>query len=505
MTSKLIPVDEFDYVVFGGTGDLARRKLIPSLFHRCVDGQILGNSRIVGVSRAAMSGEDFRQFASDALDRSIVGNNAKTSDQTSGADDEEYQSRKQEFLKRLHYIQVDVLSDAGWPQLAQLLGNEDRLRAYYLAVGPSLFGAIAERLHSNGLIREHSRLVIEKPIGHDLVSARELNQTVGRYFDENQIYRIDHYLGKETVQNLMALRFANALYEPLWNSAHIDHVQITVAESIGVEGRGGYYDKSGAIRDMVQNHLLQLLCLVAMEPPASNDADSVRDEKLKVLRSLEPITASNVEQLTVRGQYGSGAIHGQPVVGYLDEIEGGESSTESFVAIKAEIANWRWAGVPFYLRTGKRLAEQVSEISIQFKPAPHNIFPEGVAQLKANRLVIRLQPDEGVKQWIMIKDPGPGGMRLRHIALDMSFAEEFEARSIDAYERLLLDVIRGNATLFMRRDEVEAAWKWIDPIISGWEENNQKIHKYTAGTWGPTASIALIERNHRTWHEDVDN
>ncbi len=495
MTSRIIPVDEFDYVVFGGTGDLSRRKLIPSLFYRCADGQIIGDSRIVGVSRSKMSDDDYRNFASDALDKSI--------DLASFVGD--YKVQKAKFLERLHYVKIDATADEDWQVLTKLLGNEDRLRAYYLAVGPSLFGDIAKRLHSNGLIREHSRLVIEKPIGNDLKSAHDLNETVGKYFKENQIYRIDHYLGKETVQNLMALRFANALYEPLWNSAHIDHVQITVAEHIGVEGRGDYYNKSGAIRDMVQNHLLQLLCLVAMEPPASNDADSVRDEKLKVLRSLEPITAENVEQLTVRGQYGSGAIAGQPVNAFLEEIEGGTSSTETFVAIKAEIANWRWAGVPFYLRTGKRLAERISEISIQFKPAPHNIFPDEFVRLKANRLVIRLQPDEGVKQWIMIKDPGPGGMRLRHVPLDMSFAEEFEARSIDAYERLLLDVIRGNATLFMRRDEVEAAWKWIDPIISGWQENNQKIHKYTSGTWGPTASIALIERNHRTWHEDVDD
>lgn len=490
MTSKIIPVDEFDYVVFGGTGDLAQRKLIPSLFHRCKDGQIIGNSRIIGASRSKMSSEEYRQFASDALDRAI-------------GSEEFSQDHLQDFLGRLHYVQVDAHSDEGWSQLAELLGEEDRLRAYYLAVGPSIFGDIAERLHSNGLIREQSRLVIEKPIGHDLETAVALNETVGKYFKENQIYRIDHYLGKETVQNLMALRFANALYEPLWNSAHIDHVQITVAENLGVGERAGYYDNSGAIRDMVQNHMLQLLCLVAMEPPASNDADSVRDEKLKVLRSLKPIVGNDVANVTVRGQYGSGAIAGQPVPGYLEELEGGKSKTETFVAIKAEIANWRWAGVPFYLRTGKRLAERVSEISIQFKPAPHNIFPDQDAGLRANRLVIRLQPDEGVRQWIMIKDPGPGGMRLRHVPLDMSFAEEFDARSIDAYERLLLDVIRGNATLFMRRDEVEAAWKWIDPIISGWEEGTQKIHKYTAGSWGPAASIALIERDGRTWHEDV--
>lgn len=492
MTSRIIPVDEFDYVMFGGTGDLARRKLIPALFHRCQDGQIVGNSRIIGASRTKMSDTQFREFASKALDNTI---------DTENIDD----THRKNFLARLHYVQIDARSSQGWLELKKILGDEDRLRAYYLAVGPSLFGDIAQRLHSNGLIREHSRLVIEKPIGHDLHSAIELNEAVGVHFKENQIFRIDHYLGKETVQNLMALRFANALYEPVWNSTHIDHVQITAAENIGVGTRGNYYDKSGALRDMVQNHLLQLLCLVAMEPPASDDADSVRDEKLKVLRSLKPIDTSNVDELTVRAQYVSGVVDGQPVAGYLDEIDGEQSDTETFVAIKARIANWRWAGVPFYLRTGKRLAQRVSEITIQFKPAPHNIFPNEGKHLQANRLVIRLQPDEGVKQWIMIKDPGPGGMRLRHVPLDMSFAEEFEARSIDAYERLLLDVIRGNATLFMRRDEVEAAWKWVDPIISGWQENADNIPKYTAGTWGPATSAELIERDGRKWHEEMED
>ncbi|MBW8321339.1 MAG: glucose-6-phosphate dehydrogenase, partial [Rhizobium sp.] len=324
--------------------------------------------------------------------------------------------------------------------------------------------------------------------------------TIGKVFKEEQIFRIDHYLGKETVQNLMALRFANALYEPLWNSAHIDHVQITVAESVGLEGRVSYYDKAGALRDMVQNHILQLLCLVAMEAPNSMDAESVRDEKLKVLRSLKPITPANVEKLTVRGQYKAGASAGGPVKGYTEELEGA-SDTETFVGIKAEIANWRWAGVPFYLRTGKRLAARMSEIVIAFKPIPHSIFDDAAGRIEANMLVIRLQPDEGVKQWLMIKDPGPGGMRLRHVSLDMSFAQAFDVRNADAYERLLMDVIRSNQTLFMRRDEVEAAWKWIDPILKGWEETGQKTQSYTAGTWGPSQAIALIERDGRTWHE----
>ena len=304
MTSQIIPVEAFDYVVFGGTGDLSERKLIPALYRRSADGQITEGSRIIGASRSEMSHEEFRKFAGDAI-RSHV------------PDAEVDEAKIADFIATFYYVSLDAKSDKGWSELTDLLGDEDRVRAYYLAVGPSLFGDFAERLHANGLIRERSRLVIEKPIGTDLQSARKLNEIVGKYFQEEQIYRIDHYLGKETVQNLMALRFANALYEPLWNSAHVDHVQITVAETLGVEGRGEYYDKSGAIRDMVQNHLLQLLCLVAMEPPANMDGDSVRDEKLKVLRCLEPINGSNIAENTVRGQYSAGANDGVAVPAYL--------------------------------------------------------------------------------------------------------------------------------------------------------------------------------------------
>ncbi|MCI5078415.1 glucose-6-phosphate dehydrogenase [Oricola sp.] len=488
MSAQIIPVDPFDYIVFGGTGDLAERKLLPALYHRQVDGQIIDTSCIIGASRTEMSDDDYRNFAHEALKRFVK----------EPLDDEEVGK----FLEKLRYVAVDAKSDKGWDELKSRLSDDPlRKRACYLAVGPSLFGDFATRLRDHGLITPETRIVVEKPIGRDLASARTLNDTLGEVFTEDQIFRIDHYLGKETVQNLMALRFANTLYEPLWNSAHIDHVQITVAESVGLEGRAGYYDKAGALRDMVQNHLLQLLCLVAMEPPSSMDANAVRDEKLKVLRSLAPIDGSNVEQMTVRGQYASGASNGGPVKGYLEELEGGASNTETFVALKAEIGNWRWAGVPFYMRTGKRLAKRVSEIVISFKPVPHSIFGSPAGRMIANQLVIRLQPDEGVKQWMMIKDPGPGGMRLRHVPLDMSFAESFGVRNPDAYERLILDVIRGNQTLFQRRDEVEAAWKWVDPILKAWEEVDQPVRQYTSGTWGPSASIALIERDGRTWYE----
>jgi glucose-6-phosphate 1-dehydrogenase len=489
MSSQTIPVDPFDYIVFGGTGDLAERKLLPALFHRQLAGQLTDPTRIIGASRSEMSDDEYRQFARNALNEHVK-------------EEERDPEHVEKFLSRLHYVSIDATSARGWDTLKNLLQEgEDRVRAFYLAVRPSIFGDIATQIRDNGLITDKTRIVVEKPIGRDLQSARELNNTIGEVFTEDQIFRIDHYLGKETVQNLMALRFANALYEPLWNSAHIDHVQITVAESVGLEGRADYYDRAGALRDMVQNHILQLLCLVAMEAPSSMEAESVRDEKLKVLRSLKPITAANADTVTVRGQYKAGAASGGPVRGYLEELEGGVSNTETFVALKAEIANWRWAGVPFYLRTGKRLATRMSEIAITFKPIPHSIFDETAGKVIANQLVIRLQPDEGVKQWLMIKDPGPGGMRLRHVPLDMSFAGSFEERNPDAYERLLLDVIRSNQTLFMRRDEVEAAWAWVDPILDAWESTGQKVQAYTAGTWGPSQAIALIERDGRTWHE----
>ncbi|MEM1399228.1 MAG: glucose-6-phosphate dehydrogenase [Pseudomonadota bacterium] len=491
MTSQIIPVEPFDYVVFGGAGDLAIRKLLPALYHRWVDQQIPEGSRIIGVSRRAMSDADYRKTAREGLHTYV-------------AEEDRPKDKVDAFLKTLSFVPVDVTSTEGWTDLSKALkGREDVIRAFYLATAPELFAPICTGIQKAGLSSEKTRLVIEKPIGKDFKSARALNDAIGEAFDEAQIYRIDHYLGKETVQNLMALRFGNTLFEPLWNAAHIDHVQITVAESIGVGSRGPYYDTAGALRDMVQNHLLQLLCLVAMEPPDSMQADSVRDEKLKVLRALRPIDQTTYDKLTVRGQYKAGASNGGAVPAYLEELEQDTSQTETFVAVKAEIGNWRWAGVPFYLRTGKRLADRVSEIVIAFRHLPHSIFDDSAGTLRSNRLVIRLQPDEGVKLWLMIKDPGPGGMRMRYVPLDMSFAQAFQQRNPDAYERLLMDVIRGNATLFMRRDEVEAAWAWIDPILNAWENTTQKPQTYTAGTWGPTGSIALIERDGRTWHEDT--
>ena len=492
MVARVIAVESFDLVVFGATGDLARRKLLPALFERDRAGQIPAEARIIGAARRPMSHAAFVAFARDAV-AECDGIEAGT------------EADLARFLDRLDFVAVDAHSDAGWAELASLLSpGADRIRVFYLAVGPDLIDDICARIGAGGLVTPRTRVVVEKPVGKDLASALAVNEAVGRVFPEEAVFRIDHYLGKETVQNLMALRFANALFEPVWNHAHVDHVQITVAESIGTAGRAGYYDTAGALRDMVQNHILQLLCLVAMEPPVSLDADAVRDEKLKVLKALEPIHAGNAAQLTVRGQYRAGAAAGGAVPGYPDELGQPASDTETFVAVKAEIASWRWSGVPFYLRTGKRLASRVSEIVVAFRPIPHSVFDAAAGPVMANRLVIRLQPDEGVKLWLMIKDPGPGGMRLREVPLDMSFASVFGARNPDAYERLLMDVVRGNQTLFMRRDEVEAAWRWIDPILEAWRGAQEGPKPYTAGTWGPSAAIALIERDGRSWTDDDD-
>jgi glucose-6-phosphate 1-dehydrogenase len=490
MTSRIIAVDPFDIIVFGGTGDLAYRKLFPSLYFRELDGQIKDPSRIFGLSRQPLDDEAFRAAVAKALRHYV------------GADrlDEAALNR---FLARLHFVQLDARGEGGWDRLKSYISDGlDRVRAFYLATAPELFDIITHQLAEHELVTAKTRVVLEKPLGKDLQSAQAINAAVGEVLTERQIYRIDHYLGKETVQNLMALRFANLLFEPIWNSAHVDHVQITVAETVGVEGRGDYYDTAGALRDMLQNHILQLLCLVAMEPPSAMEADALRDEKLKVLRALKPIDDSNARALTVRGQYRAGAVDGKSVPGYLDELPGKtQSNTETFVALKAEVQTWRWAGVPFYLRTGKRLPTRMSEIVIQFRHVPLSIFGTASGSLVPNQLVIRLQPDEGVKLYLMIKDPGPGGMRFREESLNLSFQETFKVRNPDAYERLLMDVIRGSQNLFMRRDEVEAAWTWADPILDAWSRSSQPLAAYTAGTWGPSAAVALIERDGRTWHE----
>ena len=371
--------------------------------------------------------------------------------------------------------------------------THDRVRAFYFSVGPGLFGPLADRIHAHGMATPEARIVVEKPFGHDLATAKALNATLATHFDEGQIYRIDHYLGKETVQNLMAVRFGNMLFEPLWNSQFVDHIQITVAETVGVGGRGEYYDQSGAMRDMMQNHLMQLLCLIAMEPPARFEPDAVRDEKLKVIRALGDVLPHHL----VRGQYDADADHPS----YREAVGNPRSKTESYVALKTHINNWRWAGTPFYLRTGKRLKARSSVINVMFKDTPHSIFGEEAGR-HANVLSIRLQPNEGITLQVTIKEPGPGGMRLIDVPLDMTFAEalgEEGGDPPDAYERLIMDVIRGNQTLFMRGDEVEAAWAWTDPIIAGWEARGDVPKPYDSGSTGPRDAELLLLRDKREW------
>jgi glucose-6-phosphate 1-dehydrogenase len=480
MVSRVIPVDVFDLVIFGATGDLARRKILPGLYRRFLAGQMPGDSRIIGAARSDINDTAFREQVRAAIIEFVP-------------KDRQDEVAINGFLQQIHYIAIDATGTGGWSQLKALM--RDRVvRAFYFSVAPSLFGDIAQRLSDHGIADAQSRIVVEKPFGRDLASARALNAVLARHFAETQIYRIDHYLGKETVQNLMAVRFANILFEPLWKAEYIDHVQITVAETVGVDGRGAYYDKAGAMRDMVQNHLMQLLCLIAMEPPYHFDPNAVRDEKLKVIRALKPVPPEDI----VRGQYGAG--NGDK--GYVAHAENLASKTESYIALKVGISNWRWQGVPFYLRTGKRLRTRASEIAITFKQPPHAIFDDAKGWLE-NVLVIRLQPDEGMNLMVMIKEPGPGGMRLMQVPLDMSFADAVEdAEDVpDAYERLIMDVIRGNQTLFMRGDEVEAAWAWTDPIIEGWEGRGDRPQPYDPGSSGPEDALMLMHRDGRRWRE----
>ncbi|GAF44895.1 glucose-6-phosphate dehydrogenase [Rhodococcus wratislaviensis] len=489
--SPATTVEPCDFVVFGGTGDLAVRKLLPALYLRDRDGQLPAETRVIGASRAGLDTDGYRDKVRGELARFVSGDQLDS-------------DTCERFLNRLEYVSVDAADPTNWAGLSECLAaREGSIRVFYLACAPGLFGPICENLALNGLADAQSRVVLEKPIGHDLASARAVNDAVGAVFEESQIFRIDHYLGKESVQNLLVTRFANTFLEPLWNSSSIDHVQINVAESLGVGSRGGYYESAGALRDMLQNHLLQMLCLVAMEPPTYVDRETVRDEKLKVLQALKPMSPQDVERCTVAGQYGPGLADGIAVPGYQEDVENPESTTETFIAVKAEIQNWRWAGVPFYLRTGKRMDRRCSEIVVQFKPVPHPMFPGSEGHSEPNRLVIQLQPHEGMRLHMTAKEPGPGGIRLKPVSLDLNYIETFKRPSPDAYERLLMDVVRGNPTLFMRRDEVEAAWEWVEQILVGWENSERAPRRYPAGTNGPTDATTLIERDGRAWHEGV--
>lgn len=478
-----------DIVIFGGAGDLSWRKLLPALYMAHLHRSLPADARIVGVGRHDWQRDDYIAFVDRAARAQVHG----------GSPDAQ---AWQGFLQRLEFVSLDAGAPEGYARLAAAC-RAGSTKVFYLATAPSLFTAIAAHLHGAGLVDERARIVLEKPLGRDLPSAQAINESVARHFEERQIYRIDHYLGKETVQNLMVLRFGNAIFEPLWRAPFVKSVQITVAETVGVGTRAGFYDHTGAMRDMVQNHLLQLLCFVAMEPSISLDPDDVRDEKLKVLRSLRPIAADELARDTVRGQYAEGAVDGERTAGYLQEENvPPDSATETFVAVRAQIANARWAGVPFFLRTGKRLQQRRSEIIVEFAEPAFSVFGAAPGAAGANRLLISLQPEEAIRLQMMAKQPG-SGMMLSPAFLDLDLRSAFTARRAEAYERLLMDVVKGRLTHFMRRDELEAAWRWADPILEGWQRLGERPRPYPAGSWGPAAASALVARSGAMWSEEA--
>ena len=477
-------------LLFGATGDLSQRMLLPSLFNLHADKLLPEALTITGTSRSDYDDAGFRDCAGKALAKFLP-------------DDRKDKDAIASFLDRLGYVPLDVGQKTSFDALSAKVGDVSGGLAVFLSTAPSLFEAVVQGLAHAGLAGGRVRVGLEKTLGHDLPSSREINDAVAAAFPEDRTFRFDHYLGKETVQNILALRFGNALFEPIWNARGIDNVQITIAETVGLESRAGYYDETGALRDMVQNHILQLLALIAMEPPTQFDGAAIRDEKVKVLRSLRTITAADVQTCVVPGQYAAGASGGAFVPSYADEL-GKPSDTETFVAVKAHIDNWRWQGVPFYLRTGKRLATRRSEIAIQFKPVPHSMFASRGGQLQNNVMVIRLQPEEYIQLLVMAKEPGldRDGIRLREVPLDLSLDKEFKQRRRIAYERLLLDLIEGDQTLFVRRDEVEAQWTFIDAIRAGWAANGTRPKSYPSGSWGPGSAVALTERDGVTWQDD---
>ncbi|OCG18113.1 glucose-6-phosphate dehydrogenase [Gilliamella sp. Fer1-1] len=477
-----------DLVIFGAKGDLTRRKLLPSLYQLEKYGKLPEQTKILGVGRADWDHAAYCEVAKDAL----------TSFMPEPLDD----SIWQRFSQRLNFHKLDVNDRAGFETLKNKLDSNNPA-IFYFAMHPGAFGTICQGLAAAGLNQLQNRIVMEKPLGTDLKSSREINDSVAKFFNESQVYRIDHYLGKESVLNLLALRFANTVFASFWDRNSIDHVEITVAEQVGIEGRWGYFDKAGQMRDMVQNHLLQILTMIAMSPPANLEDDSLRNEKIAVLNALRPIDKTNIREKVVRGQYTAGFVNGVNVPGYLEEDGANQkSNTETFVAIRVDIDNWRWAGVPFYLRTGKRLPSKCSEVVVYFKPLPLNLFSESYPELPQNKLTIRLQPDEGMDIEILNKVPGLDSTHnLQTTKLDLSFSETFHQQSADAYERLLLEVMRGRQALFVHRDEVEAAWKWVDSIVRAWELDNEQPKTYQAGTWGPVASVALITKDGHSWHE----
>lgn len=483
-------------VIFGASGDLTKRKLIPALYSLAQQNLLASGFSIVGSARTPMTHEEFRKSMRDTIQEF--------------SPDDWNPSFWPHFEESLFYSATNTKDPESYSRLKELLGKIDKdrgtsgRRLYYLSTPPSEYIAIVEQLGQTGLNRPTeggwTRIVVEKPFGHDLESARTLNRQLLQAFSENQIYRIDHYLGKETVQNILVLRFANGIFEPLWNRRYVDHVQITAAESIGVENRGGYYEQAGAFRDMIQNHMLQLLTMVAMEPPAALDATAVRDEKTKVVRAMRPIAAEQVDQISVRGQYGEGSVGGVRVNGYRQENNvSPESNTDTYAAVKFFVDNWRWADVPFYLRSGKHLPKRVTEIAIQFRRVPHFLFKDVVGgQIEPNLLILRIQPDEGISLKFGAKLPGQT-MQIRPVTMDFQYGTSFGKRSPEAYERLLLDALLGDSTLYARGDMVEMTWELVMPIIERWKKPAPDFPNYEAGTWGPKEADDFIERDGRRW------
>ena len=477
-------LNTFSLYLFGGTGDLSTRKLLPALFRQETISSISHESQIVGIGSKDLTVDSYTSMVKESLSKHFHGF------------DENGDAWKR-FCMRLSYKKLDINSDDDWKNFGNI--PQDRPAIFYLATPPNLYKVISKSLKSGSLINSNSRIVVEKPIGSNLETANEINNMLAESFQENQIYRIDHYLGKEAVQNLLAMRFANTIFEQSWSSSAIDHIQITVAEDLGVEGRGDYYDETGALRDMVQNHLLQILCLIAMEPPVSINSESVRDEKLKVLKSLAPFNSETIKTNSVRARYIDGMSKGAVASAYIDE-EGVDSknNTETFVSLKASINNWRWSGVPFYLRTGKRMQSKSSEIVVRYKSVPHNIFSDK-SSIVPNQLVLRIHPDEGIVLKLNTKEPDVTGFNLEELPLNLNLHDYHEIGHQDCYERLLLDVIKGNPALFVRRDEVEASWAWIDNIINLWESENVPMEDYISGGWGPSNSDLLLKRDYRSW------
>lgn len=486
--------NQTDIVIFGGTGDLSERKLIPALFRAFREGKLSPDSRIFIGSRKSKEIDGYIESAYDRLSAYFNSSDNFTS------------ANWDKFKKLLQPTIVDVAKPGEhWQALAEKLNQADgRVRVFYMAIPPAVFSVCCKNLASVNLINDQARLVVEKPLGYDQVSAETINTEIAEYFKEECIYRIDHYLGKETVQNLLALRFANQIFAHLWDNKSIDHVQISISETVGLEGRVGFYDEVGALRDMVQNHLLQLLCLVAMEPPHKLNASSIRTEKIKVLQALRPMSEADIESHSVRGQYVSGEQSGAIVPGYLEELNAG-SETETFVALKAHIDNWRWSEVPFYLRTGKRLKERCAEIIIQFKTIPHRVYPDSAGAIEPNRLIIRLQDEELIQLTMMSKNMQSLDVELEPVTLNLNFSDTYTKPHSDAYMRLLMDAVDGNPSLFIHRDEVRNAWSWIDPIIEAWHAKKMEPKLYRAGSWGPEAANELMRRDNRQWFNAGDS